>query len=218
MMKNINWADHLFNFLAVILGVSLAFFVNDNAETKKRQEEYNQVIDSFLEEFRSDLDTYEEYQIPDNKNQLRVISDVLKLINTGQSDSLVEKFSKAISINNYFPSSVTFSSLQSTGKLDLIEDFELRKELSNYHTVLAEEARIRGQIQVDFYMNQLMPWIIKNTDFSNPSVEPLQDPELKNLLIIYQSFILNKVTHYQFMTKRIGWLENKFLELNPVSE
>lgn len=213
-MKNqINWFDHLFNVLSVIIGVSLAFLVNDSAESRKKQNEYNAVIDSFLEELYSDKTTYIDYQIPDNKDQAKVISQVLQLIEREETDSLIQKFSRAIGINNYHPPGVTFSSLQSAGRLEIIEDFELRKELSTYHTILAEEARLRGQIQVDFYMDQLMPWLLINTDFKNPDTQALNDPHLSNLLILYQSFLENKVSNYERMVDQIDYLEEKLKNL-----
>ena len=213
--NKINWADHILNFVAVIVGVSLAFFVNDNSEQKKRKEEYDEAIRSFLEEFEADRSNYVEYQIPSNRNQVDDISDVLLLILNGESDSLAEKFQLAININNYFPSGVTFNSLVSSGKLDLIDDFQLRKELSNYHKVLSEEARMRGELQVEFYMNQLMPWLLKNADFTNPSIESLQNKNLVNTLIIYQSLVANKVDHYEYLASRIDSLE---LKLNNLIE
>ena len=213
-MKNqINWFDHVFNVFSVIIGVSLAFYVNDSAETNRREKEFNAIIDSFLEELAADRATYAEYQIPDNKSQAEAISDVLELIEAGSSDSLEYKFSRAIGINNYFPSGVTFKSLQSAGKLDLIEDFELRKVLSTYHTILAEEARVRGQIQVDFYMDQLMPWLVKNTDFKNPDARSLRGSELSNLLMLYQSFVLNKVANYEEMVLQIDYLHKQLSKL-----
>ena len=214
-MKSINWSDHILNFVAVILGVSLAFFVNDNSERTKRNKEFEEVVQSFLEELKSDRATYIEYQIPDNQDQVRRISEVLLIIENGETDSLSEKFQRAISINNYSPSGVTFSSLTSSGKLDLIKDFQLRKELSNYQTVLSEEARIRGDIQVQFYMNQLMPWLLENIDFTNPSIESLQDKTLINTLIIYQSLVANKLAHYEYLASRIDSLELKLKNLIP---
>lgn len=212
-MKSINWSDHFLNFLAVILGVSLAFFVNDRAETKKREQEYAQIVSSFLDELKADKDTYLNYQIPDNSEQLEAIAEVLQLIGSGKDDSLVQKFSRAISINNYNPSGVTFKSLQSTGKLDLIDDFQLRKRISNYYTIVAEESKARGQLQVDFYMDQLLPWILDNTDFNRPDVKALQNTKLYNILIIYRSFVANKVEHYEWMLQEIEALEQQLSNL-----
>ena len=39
MMKSVNWFDHLLNFVAVILGVSLAFYISTRAEKSREKEE-----------------------------------------------------------------------------------------------------------------------------------------------------------------------------------
>jgi hypothetical protein len=36
-MKKVDWPNHLLNFIAVILGVFLAFYVSDRAEKRKER-------------------------------------------------------------------------------------------------------------------------------------------------------------------------------------
>lgn len=212
-MKQVNWADHIFNFLAVIIGVSLAFFVNDSAEKSKQSEELGLVIQSFLKELEDDSAVFADYQIPSNESQTDAIQQVITMLKTGETDSLEMKFQKAININGYHPSSVTFNSLASSGKLDLIKDFELRKHLAEYHTIYAQEAKWRGEFQVDFYTENLMPWLIANVDFTNSETTSLNDREFINLLIIYDGIIKNKVRQYKFLAKEAGILRAKLKAL-----
>lgn len=216
-MKRINWSDHLLNFLAVILGVSLAFFVNASSERKKQAVEYDEVINSFLEEFESDKDIFTDFQIPDNEGQVNTIAEILQMLQTDEIDSLSQKFPRAIGFNNYHPSNVTFNSLASSGKLDLIKDYALRKQLSVYHTILVKEAENRGKIQVEFYMNHLLPWLLKNTDFTKPDIEAIRDTELVNMLIIYEKLIVNKLRQYELLVSEISDLEQQLTELKTNS-
>ncbi|MEM7297548.1 MAG: hypothetical protein AAF391_04705 [Bacteroidota bacterium] len=212
-MKQVNWADHIFNFLAVIIGVSLAFFVNDNAARTRESTELNVVIKSFLDELKDDSTVFADYQIPDNEEQSLAIQQVIGMLKSGVEDSLEIKFQKAININGYHPSCVTFNSLASSGKLDLIKDFELRKELAEYHTVYAQEAKWRGEFQVDYYSENLLPWLIKNVDFTDDDTSALNDRELINLLLIYDGLISNKVRQYKLLTREAGKLRAKLKAL-----
>jgi hypothetical protein len=105
---------------------------------------------------------------------------------------------------------VTFNSIVSSGKLDLLSDFELRKEISTYYQLSAKEAEARGQFQVDFYMDQVLPWIINENDILNLSMEDvMNDKKLSNILVLYRSLIDSKTNQYRVMVKKCEELENK---------
>lgn len=208
-MQNINWFDHLFNVLSVIIGVSLAFWVNDSAERTKKEKELSLVIDSFIEELTSDSITYAEFQIPDNQNQIQAINEAVSFLRDDNYDSLITRFERAVNLNNYHPSSNTFNSLTSSGKLDLIDDFQLKQRLTTYHSVLAFEAKHRGQFQVDFYSDELLPWMIYNLDFVNPDFDVIDKTELSNLLMIYGSLVQNKIRQYELLAFEAGKLKRK---------
>lgn len=213
-MKQINWSDHILNFLAVIIGVTLAFYVSDSADRKRESEELKKITQSFIDELQEDQLTFEDYQIPSNEEQSKLIEEVLYFIQTKNKDSLASKIQDALSINSYSPVGVTFHSIVSSGKLDLFSDFVLRKDISNYYELLSSEAEARGQLQVDFYMDQILPWIVNETDIMNPNMDNLiYDQKLSNILILYKSFIDNKTRHYKEMIKESAQLENKLKEL-----
>ena len=52
-MKKVNWADQLLNFVGIILGVSLAFLINNAAENAQDRAEYKQIVNSFISEILS---------------------------------------------------------------------------------------------------------------------------------------------------------------------
>ena len=209
-MKQINWPDHILNFLAVIIGVSLAFYVSSTSEEKKEEEELKQILTSFVNELSLDIETYDNYQIENNEAQSAALGRVIGFLLSGNLDSLGSDFSSVVNVNNYSPVGVTFSSISSSGKLDLIEDFELRKEIANYHEVGAKEALLRGEAQVDFFMNLLTPWLISNISLVNPDVKKLSDnQELVNLLVLYKGFVDNKIRQYREVSKAAENLRGK---------
>ncbi|WP_420578141.1 hypothetical protein [Ekhidna sp.] len=213
-MKSINWSDHILNFIAVILGVSLAFYINKSSEQKKEEREVKQIVISLMEELSDDRENYIEYQIPFQKNQSDIITDVINQLITGRLDSLNEKVELAINVNNYQPNDLTFKSITTSGKLDLIRDFKMRKQISNYYDALAVECAHRNEAQADFFMDKLIPWIVSNTSLiDNNSKALVNNREFINLLILYKGFVDNKLRHYEVLAKESQSLQFKLKEV-----
>lgn len=202
-MKNINWTDHFLNLVSVILGVSLAFYANNLAETKKENDEKNEILRSFLDDLSEDRETFLEYQIPANEEQSEVINKLLGMLVTGNIDTTELELSVSFQVNNYSPLTTTFNSSASTGKLSLIRDFELKKKISDYYEVLSAESILRGKAQVDYFMDHIVPWMTKKTRLLDLNIEDIQDDnEFINHMAIYQSLIANKTEQYKYIAKR----------------
>lgn len=69
-MKKINWPDQIFSFLGIIIGVSLAFFINNASERNQEKNELKQIINSFISELDQEIDAFENYSIPKNKAKI----------------------------------------------------------------------------------------------------------------------------------------------------
>lgn len=209
----INWPDHLLNFLAVIIGVSLAFYVNSAAEERKLNDERRLIVNSFLEELSRDRLIYEEYQIEENQKRIQFLDRAINQIVSKDLDSLAYFVRKGVPFNNYAPQAITFNSTSSTGKLDLLSDYELRIQVAGFYSVTVKEADFRGLGQVDFYKNNLMPWLIKHTNFIDQNASVLIDQEFLNMLIIYKDLINNKVNQYEELVDSSKKLEAKLESL-----
>ena len=195
-MKQINWSDHILNFVAVIIGVSLAFYVNDSSERRQERRELKKILRSINDELEFDISIYEKGQIAKNKNQSLLLQEVVDMLSQGRQDSLTEKFIQSMNYNSYAPRNVTFNSILASGKLDLIEDFELRKRLTIYHEIRVAETDFWVKKQIDFAENRLVPWVMSNTNFVAPDPDDLKNQEVINMLIVYKSLIDGKLRQY----------------------
>ncbi|MDW3652746.1 MAG: DUF6090 family protein [Bacteroidia bacterium] len=197
-MKNINWPDQILNFLGVILGVLLAFYISSVAEDKKEEKELDNILVSFRTELENDLGEYSKGQIPFHTQQAESMAKLLESLQTYNEDSVEEQISVVFEANNYSPQNTTYLSVVSSGKMGLIEDLELRKNLSRYYDVLSSESIERGKNQIDFFMNQIIPWMINHTDLMDvESKDIARDKAFANSILIYQSLIQNKIIQYQ---------------------
>ncbi|MEL6254981.1 MAG: DUF6090 family protein [Bacteroidota bacterium] len=201
-MQNINWPDQILNFLGVILGVLLAFYISSAAETKKDRKELKNILKSFKTEIGKDLKEYQNGQIPFNSEQAEKMGNLLASIQKYKEDGTSEQMSFSFDVSNYSPQRTTYLSIVSSGKLGLIEDLELRKEIANYYDVFAEEAIEQGKAQIEYFMKEIIPWMIENTDMMNFDDEDIvDDTRFSNRVLLYQSLILNKVEQYKLVSE-----------------
>ncbi len=197
-MKHINWLDHFFNIVAVILGVSLAFIVNDRAEQSKLRKEKDLLLNEIISDLEEDLEVFQDYQIPDNEDQITKLDSIVSLIsNRSISDDHIDLFQGAIGINNYAPTNTMFRELAKSSKIDFISNREVRNDLMTYYDVDGIEAEFRNKMQIKFYEEQLLPWLMDNVLIDDPEMDKIGQFEFKNRLIIYRSLIQNKVRQYR---------------------
>ena len=80
------------------------------------------------------------------------------------------KFKESIGYNNYSPSNTTFKSVSGTGKLKLIKDLELRKQIIDFHTVYTVETKYKNDQQVKYHSDHIVPFFIEHVDLTNPDI------------------------------------------------
>lgn len=197
-MKKINWIDHGLNMISVIFGVSLAFIISNYAQDRGKKDETKFLIASILEELEDDIKVYKDYQIPDNNVKADHITRVISILSemNGNQDSLSFYLnSGALNINNYAPTNISLNSIISTGKLDLINDFQLRKLLLEYSDQCLE-AKFRGEFQIEFFTDRMLEWYINNPNYEQ-EISSSGSDQLQVLLIIYGSLIQNKLSKYK---------------------
>jgi len=202
MKRKQNWLNHLFNFLAVILGVYLAFYINERAQINQDQNESIMLMNSLLADLSKDIKAYEEYQIPVNKQYQQNVERLLSSLMTNDMDEIGEKISDVLGVENFTPSTSTYSSIKASGKLGLIDDLELQKMLTDYYEGLAVESIRKGEYQVDFFTGELMSWLTNNVDLTD--MQLIHTNELivfRNKLIIYGSLINQKVESYEMIVE-----------------
>lgn len=213
MKKKHSWINHLLNFLAVILGVYLAFYVNEKAKISQDRKDALILMNSLVNDLSEDIKKYEEYQIPENIQQQKNIENLLELLSAGSTESIDNQLSLIFQIENFTPTTSTYSSMKSSGKLALINDLALQKKLSDYYEGVVIESIKKGEYQIDFFTNALLVWLTNNVDLLEMKL--LKKDELiilRNKLIIYKSLIEQKIDSYKTIVQ-----DSKELKLNIAS-
>jgi hypothetical protein len=190
--------NHILNFIAVILGVLMAFYISDSAELKAERRESNQLKKALISDLSADIKAYEDYQIPINEEQLKEVDSILLCLIEEDLEGTSEKLGALFQIENYVPTKSTFISMNSSGKLELIRDIKLRRALSDFYDGVAVESEEKSQVQVDFFLEDLLQWLMTHTDFTTMEFTDTNNMVVfRNKLIIYRSFIEQKTKEYR---------------------
>lgn len=192
------WANHVINFLAVILGVYLAFYINERSALNKEKKEKQTFLHSLTIDLSEDIRTFEEYQIPQNIQQQQHIGELLERLRQSDPGDIGEALSAVFQVENFTPTTSTYNSIKASGKLQLIDDLNLQKELSNYYEGLVLESAKKGDFQADYFTGELLAWLTQNVDLLDMSLLKTDElTVLRNKIIIYGSLIDQKVNDYQ---------------------
>jgi hypothetical protein len=186
----------------VILGVYLAFFINEQAKKSQDRSESFLLMTSLVNDFEQDIQTYEKYQIPVNTQIQQEVSALIDMLSTGSIEDIEKNLSSILQVENFSPTVSTYSSMKLSGKLRLIEDLDLQKKLTSYYEGLVIESTRKDEYQVNFFTNELMSWLTDNVDLMEMKLFRDDDlVTLRNKLIIYGSLIEQKVTTYEMIVE-----------------
>ncbi|HMB98913.1 MAG TPA: DUF6090 family protein [Balneolaceae bacterium] len=198
MKRKHNWLNHLFNFLAVILGVYLAFLINEKAKNNQDYKESRTLMTSLVNDLSEDIQDYENFLIPVNIQHQKNVESLLNSLMTDSLDGINDQMFAILSVENFAPTTSTYSSMKASGKLGLIDDLSLQKSLSDYYEGLAVENIRKGEYQVEYFTTEVMAWLTNNVDLTN--MEFIHTDELTvflNKLIIYGSLVSQKIESYE---------------------
>lgn len=210
-MKRIDWQNHILNFAGVILGVLLAFYINDRTAKKKERSQLNEMVHSLIEDLEVDLQIYADL-IPANEQQYTSIENLIGTILSDTVDR--DQATVTLDVKNYSPSHSTYLAIESTGLINLLGDFGIRKELSNYYEIQLKEATELGELQLSFFLNEITPWSIEHTElFDFDSEDIIGDIALANRLVFYNALIANKTARYEEIQEAAAELKEKLTDI-----
>lgn len=206
-MKKINWLDHTANLLVVILGISIAFYLESYKEADNNRKQEHKYLESLIKDLETDIQYLDTLRVRNEK-----ISEALITLSNGSigrsygSDSALMNYTLMIQYNPPFnPQRTTYESLKSSGKMELIGSFELRNEMVELY-----EQYYRGTREYDASINEhirdfIKPFYMNNVRFSSgQSIYPdfLTMNEFKNMIFAYRYLFIAKDNYYQRVRDR----------------
>ncbi len=185
-MKKINWQYALGEIIIVMVGISLAFALNNWNEKRKEEN----VKDLYLKSLANDIEKEMDHLTQnDSLLNLRIstIDEALRLLNKeGQEKfSAAFKIFEAANIISFYPENVTYLTMVNSGDMRLINDFDLRRKIESHYNQqhrLIKENYERILIINKKYLGKFFVNEIDYTTFNKGQAKFLDNPKLVNIL------------------------------------
>lgn len=219
--KGINWRYAIGEVAIVMIGITLAFSLNNlksNLENNNLQAQYLENLKRDSENEIAKLTTVSE-KINQKINLINEVRPFLGDANKTK-DSVVQKVFQIARRVDFTPENTTYLTLINSGDLKLIEDFDLRKQIESHYLLHDEVMKNYSRVE-NIYANYLGDFFIKEIDYDGlrrGNTDFLKSPLLKNILnsiqgAYYFVFETNKKC-IESNTALIDQLNKKIQEFN----
>lgn len=218
MKTKINWKNHFVELVVVIIGITIAFMLEN-----WRQENANQNLEQkYLNSLKSDLMSDKKLldsTVSSVEKQTLFLREFITEIKSGTVDKQkAEKIIPQILLSYGFsPKLATYQSITNSGNLNIINDYKLIESLASYYNSY-DEISTKEKVLYDFQLKFVLPYVYENVDFLsgemvNKSV--INGFEFKNIVTGYYTLVgqnLEVYKNYQLTNKAL--LENIGEHLN----
>lgn len=150
--------EYFIEFILVIVGISIAFWLNELAEDAKKEELEKQYLMDLKEDLQEDLELL-GYLTLLNQEKAEVLQKALSYYSnpskTMNLDSLTTYAGVIGNLNLFQPHNFTYVSLKQSGDFKIIKDHDIRKHLvklySSYETVDLEQNNLMRALDDHYY-------------------------------------------------------------------
>ena len=171
-MKNV-LARGGIEFIAVFLGIALSLWVDEYRENNEIQRLNNSILNRLYDNLESDSTNF-TWVINAHKTSLKSCNSINKWIDSNQNihDSVNIHISR-VAINTFtWANKEEYSSLKTSGRLDLIKNEELVKTLHEYYSQIEFAQKVEDDLNSDWIKKEFIPFI---ADYSNYFGNPIKE-------------------------------------------
>lgn len=199
--KKSYWTHYTLELVVVFLGVTTGFLLNTWREKSSESELEKKYLTSFYDDILIDEETLDSLII---RSQTR--SEKLMHILKSSADSkipLLEKQAKEIvneilTIEWFSPSDDTYEDIKNSGNLNIIADYNLKRQISSYYE-FQKELKKGEQYYLDHMNNYVFPllykkYVMHERKFLNK--KSYQSIEFSNMYIALTAFINQNINSY----------------------
>lgn len=199
-MKSINWKDHLVNLVVVILGISIAFYLEGWREDRQNRKLEIKYLNDIADDLAYDEQMLDTLLIVDSLN-MQKLDEILNNSANGDKMEFAGVFLDLVYYVPFTPKSVTYETVVNSGKLEVISAYEVQKAIVFLYNQL-----YGGINKWDNYLSQHMDDYIKPPTIDGLRIQSdrisstlLNNRAYINALVIYKS-MLNQSMQLRRMT------------------
>lgn len=150
--------EYLIEFILVIVGISIAFWLSERAEDNKKDKLEVQYLEDLKEDLQADIDLIDYLAIL-NQGKTAELEKALTYL-AGQPSELtldsIPYYGQAIgNLNFFYPNNFTYISLKQSGDFKIVKNHDVRKLLvrlySSYETLEREQSNLINALDDHFF-------------------------------------------------------------------
>ena len=184
-MKRINWKYALGEIIIVIIGITIAFSLNNWKENRADEQLKNQYLENLISDIEHELEILQSNQ-ESFQNKLELIKEIRPFLGNPNTkrDSTITKVFKLAQAVPFYPVNATYQTLVNSGDMKLIDDFELRRSIEehySFHNVVLQDYERIDAIHKK-YLGDFFIYEIDFQSLRNGNSDFLDKPLLGNIL------------------------------------
>ena len=193
----INWREQFINLIVVILGITIAFWLNSWAEGRKSKRLEEQCTKGLMKDLTDDIGEM-KHLIIYSENQLKDLNNMLSFMmgKTEASDSLTQQLF-TIQFNLPFtPQEATYQSL--SGKIETISDFEIRNKIIEYYNQHYARLKLWDSSCKENIDQFIKPVVLRELNFierGQLDLKLFKSKELRNALYAMQYLFMQRLAY-----------------------
>lgn len=191
-----NWKYIATEILIVIIGIMIAFWINNLSANYKDRKALEENLSSIVNDLEADLKSLQQIKQRQEEKirDFETIKGQLGQENTNWelvSDLIIKQQASP----TFYPITSTFQSTVSSGKIDLIKDLNTKKSLFHLYEFTYKKAVYNGQLydqsHIGYYDNRLINYV----DFDDQLIlnkQGVRNPEIVNAI----SYLIDQARDY----------------------
>ena len=213
----IDWKSKLIDLLIVIIGITIAFQLNNLNESNKSKTQEKDYLKSFYEENRdneSSLSLALEFGFK-TKNDIDSLKQIL-LSKNYEDDRIKNLSASMMALSDFHPSLITMENITASGDFELISNFEYREKLIDTYNSYQTTSQLEG-ILSDYINQYITPFLFENvrfSDFTSLKENFIKNPEFENIVLGYDALLTQKLKGYEVNLEKLKELNQLLTTAN----
>lgn len=165
--EKVQWKNQLVNFVAVVVGVYAAFYLTNWKSNRDERDLEKSYLMSMSLDLKSDIE-----QLQQSTDTLRyyrsMLATLTRDIYSGRipgPDSLMTMINGLYLYVPFIPGNSTYQSMLESGNLDVIEDFELRKYITELYHIHYGAIEVVDRLNNEQRANLINPYMFDHFVF-----------------------------------------------------
>ena len=194
----------IMELMVVFLGVTAGFLLNSWREQKQERSLEQKYLIRFLEDINNNIADLERSIAADSLWKVRAEPILLSMKDRTLPDTAKEPVRLMQKISRLDLQTTTYEDITNSGNLNLIRNFELKRELTRYQVSL-EGIRFVEDSFYGYFNNFVMPFLLERYDLLGDSFiekRTITTPQFSNIFAGYYSLVLQQETTYRQLLRK----------------